>query len=526
MYQHPGVYIEHVISNALAIEAASTSVTAFVGRTRRGTRVTASAGEPVFVTSVDQYARAFGPAGGGPGGIRNDDQAADAMGHAVNLYFANGGTKAYIVPIGEDAGTAATATITFKEGAAFRKLTLTASSPGVWANKLLARLETGDLAGEYKLRIGLQSAASLAQADVTKKEIETELEVLPGLSTKTGSTGFFDQRVALLSGLVTAKLEDGTAGGDPPQIAVIDTGTDPKAPKPTDYSSAFQRLRDYRDISILLLPGQVYKTGTDGATIYDSALTHAEFMQNRLVILDPDPKGSLKTPKDVADAKLPTSPYAVLYHPHLLVANPYYDPDTAPNLPRSFEVGAAAAAAGIWARIDGTRGVWKAPAGLEATVRGTLGPTILIGNELQDNLNEWGVNCLRAIIGPTVVWGARTLATKARPQFRYVPVRRTQSMIGESLYRALQAVVFEPNDYKLWGALRASVGDFMDGLHRSGAFQGEKTSDAWFVRCGLGATMTQGDIDAGIVRVVVGFAPLKPAEFVVVEIQQKVGQSS
>ncbi|WP_096785442.1 phage tail sheath subtilisin-like domain-containing protein [Rhodobacter sp. CZR27] len=526
MYQHPGVYIEHVTSNALAIEAASTSVTAFVGRTRRGARVTASGGDPVFVTSLDQYARAFGPAGGGLGGIRNDDQSADAMGHAVNLYFANGGTKAYIVPVGEDAGTAATASIAFKDGSANRKLTLTANSPGVWANKLLARLEVGDLAGEYRLRIGLQTSASLAETDLAKKAIGTELEVIPGLTTKTGTTGFFDQRVALLSGLVTARLEDGTAGTDPPLNAVLDTGTDPKAPKTTDYTAAFERLRDYRDISIVLLPGQVYKTGTDGATAYDAALTHAEYMQNRLVIIDADAKGSLKTPKDVADAKLPTSPYAVLYHPHLLVANPYHDPDTAANLPRTFEIGPSAAAAGIWARIDATRGVWKAPAGLEATVRGTLGPTILIGNEVQDNLNEWGVNCLRAIIGPTVIWGARTLATKARPQFRYVPVRRTQSMIGESLYRALQAVVFEPNDHKLWGALRASVGDFMDGLHRSGAFQGEKSSDAWFVRCGLGSTMTQGDVDAGIVRVVVGFAPLKPAEFVVVEIQQKVGQSN
>ena len=124
----------------------------------------------------------------------------------------------------------------------------------------------------------------------------------------------------------------------------------------------------------------------------------------------------------------------------------------------------SAFAAGMWSRIDGSRGVWKAPAGLEATVRGTIGPTVLIGNDLQDNLNEWGINCLRAIIGPTVIWGARTLATKTKPEFRYVPVRRTQSMIGESLYSALQAVVFEPNDHRLWASLSASVGTFMDGL--------------------------------------------------------------
>ncbi len=180
----------------------------------------------------------------------------------------------------------------------------------------------------------------------------------------------------------------------------------------------------------------------------------------------------------------------------------------------------------MWARIDSRRGVWKAPAGLEATVRGTIGPNLLIGNDLQDNLNELGINCLRSIIGPTVIWGARTLATKTKPEFRYVSVRRTQNMIGESLYNALQSVVFEPNDHKLWASLRGSVSDFMSGLHRAGAFQGEKASDAYYVRCNLNDTMTQGDIDAGIVRVVVGFAPLKPAEFVVVQIKQIVGQAA
>lgn len=528
MYQHPGVYIEHVPSNALAIEAASTSVTAFIGHTKRGARVTSSAGEPVFVTSASQYAAAFGPVGGGLGGIKNEGTQVDAFGHAVNLYFANGGTKAYIVPVGNNAGTAASVTIDFLSGADRKRLVLTATSAGQWPNQLLAQVKAGGLAGEFTLTLGLQSAASLAEANVANKKIETVLETITGLSTNPASSGFFDVRVKENSSLVTAVLTSPNAGAFPdvPVNGVISGGVDVTAPIAADYTAAFDRLRDYRDVSIMLLPGQVYKTGATGATIYDSAITHAESMQNRLVILDPDPDTVLVSPTQVQAAALPTSPYAVFYYPQVTVANPYYDADTAATLPKTFKIGAAGVAAGMWARIDGTRGVWKAPAGLEATVRGTLGPTILIGNDLQDNLNEWGVNCLRAIIGPTVIWGARTLATKARPQFRYISVRRTQSMIGESLYRALQAVVFEPNDHKLWGSLRASVSDFMEGLHRAGAFQGEKTSDAFFVRCGLGATMTQGDIDAGIVRVVVGFAPLKPAEFVVVEIQQIVGQTA
>lgn len=534
-YQHPGVYIEHVPSNALSIEAASTSVAAFVGHARRGTRVTSAGGAPVFLSSVGQYAAAFGPLGGGPGGIRNDGNAADAMGHAVNLFFANGGTKAYIVPVGEDAGKEASVKLRITEGGVTRVITLTATSPGLWANGLVAEIAKapgGALEGELRLRLGLGKVIEVdgpnaGDPKVKKASFDRELEIIGGLFLADTSPGYVDTRISAQSSLVVATSAAAVAAdANLPAVAPLADGTDPKAPKPADYTAAFDRLRDYRDISIVLLPGQAFKDGSDAATIYGAALNHADFMQNRLVVIDADPTVTLKTPKDVADAKLPTSSYAVLYHPQVTVSNPYHDPETAPGLPRSFNLGPAAAAAGIWARIDGTRGVWKAPAGLEAEVRGTLGPTILIGNDLQGNLNEWGVNCLRSIIGPTVVWGARTLATKAKPMFRYVPVRRTQSMIGESLYRALQSVVFEPNDHKLWGALRASVGDFMDRLHRSGAFQGEKASDAYFVRCGLGSTMTQGDIDAGIVRVVVGFAPLKPAEFVVVEIQQKVGQTA
>jgi uncharacterized protein len=135
------------------------------------------------------------------------------------------------------------------------------------------------------------------------------------------------------------------------------------------------------------------------------------------------------------------------------------------------------------------------------------------------------VCCLRTIPGyGGVIWGARTLATNANPDWRYVPVRRTALMIESSIYAGIQWAVFEPNDQALWSSLRASIGGFMDGLFRSGAFQGTTSASAYFVRCGLGDTMTQDDINAGQVVVLVGFAPAKPAEFVVIQIQQVVGQ--
>lgn len=529
MYQHPGVYIEHIPSNMLAVEAASTSVTAFIGHLTRGKPIQDS-GEPVFISGTSQYANVFGPLTGGSGGIRDLDDKVDAFGHAISAFYANGGSKAFVVPICEEAkkGKASTIIMTVKDTDKKYKLTFKATSKGKWADNLLLHIKREET-GDYSLTVGTQTAESLNEADPTKKKFETVLENFTRLSLVPTNGRAVAGQVNGNSAIVTVESDAGTnsAAGDKTELrAVLINGEDSGAPKKADYEKALEALKDYRSVSIIVLPGLDWSNNKE---IYQSAITHAEFMQNRMVLVDPkDPAKTtdqLVSAKNVKDAGFPISPYSALYYPYLTVTNPFYDAETTANKPNTFAIGPSAMAAGLWGRIDGARGVWKAPAGLEATVRGALGPNVLIGNAIQDNLNEWGVNCLRSIIGPTVVWGGRTLATKVKPQYRYVPVRRTQNMIGESLYNALQAVVFEPNDHKLWGGLRASITNFMDGLHRAGAFQGEKASDAYFVNCGLGSTMTQGDIDAGIVRVVVGFAPLKPAEFVVVQIQQIVGQT-
>ncbi len=530
MYQHPGVYIEHVPSNMLAVEAAATSVTAFIGHVTRGKTIQ-NGGAPVFISGAGQYAETFGPLTGGAGGLRDLGDNADHFGHAISAFYANGGTKAFVVPVCEAAnkGTASTIKMKVKGAAKTYELTFTATSVGKWADTLLLDI-TQEETGDYTLQIGTQTAASLSENNLTKKEFDTVLETFTGLSVDPADGRAVAGQVNGTSAIVTVASDNGAASvaADKPDArAVLTGGVDSKAPKKADYEAALEVLKDYRSVSIIVLPGLNW---TSDKETYQSAITHAEFMKNRMVLVDPkDPAkkaDQLISAKNVKDAGFPTSPYSALYYPYLTVTNPFYDAETAANKPSTFDIGPSAMAAGLWGRIDAARGVWKAPAGLEATVRGALGPNVAIGNAIQDNLNEWGVNCLRSIIGPTVVWGGRTLATKSKPQYRYIPVRRTQNMIGESLYNALQAVVFEPNDHKLWGGLRASIGNFMDGLHRAGAFQGEKASDAYYVNCGLGSTMTQGDIDAGIVRVVVGFAPLKPAEFVVVQIQQIVGQTA
>lgn len=653
MYKHPGVYIEHVPSGLLAVEAASTSVAAIIGPVKRGALVTADKedGKPVFISSQAQFTGFFGALDGSAGGLRNMGSVPDTFGHAVQAFFANGGSKAYVVPVGDGNGAAASAAFTDPANAGMGYY-FTARSEGVWADGMVLRVsravaDANPLLSTYNVDIGVpdgkggldptlethtdmtldpasgqflastidaasglvsvrhESVASsgggaitgfrsgdlsgldpttvaagetielsftgdtvsgqpivvtFAGTATTLAGLAAEIqEQARGVATVSARANFVaavtrDSRILLLPGqsatagtVNTVTVSGGSADGtlafdtgtavdypaawaDPanPLEVTFAGGVDHGAPANSDYVNALIHLRDYRDVSIILLPGKTWNPGGDNGAI-EAAITHAEFMKNRMVLVDPpDPLGSarLQSPADVKALGAPTSPYTALYYPWLEVANPFYDPDTAANLPKTFRLPPGPFAAGVWARIDARRGVWKAPAGLEASVRGAVGPTIDIGADLQDNLNEFGVNCLRAIIGPTVVWGARTRATKTQPEFRYVPVRRTQSMIGESLYGALQAVVFEPNDHRLWGSLRANVGAFMDTLHRAGAFQGEKASDAYYVQCGLGSTMTQADIDAGVVRVVVGFAPLKPAEFVVVQIKQIVGQTA
>ena len=170
--------------------------------------------------------------------------------------------------------------------------------------------------------------------------------------------------------------------------------------------------------------------------------------------------------------------------------------------------------------------MWKAPAGLEATLTGVRGLSYKLTDGEHGQLNPLGVNCVRAfpVVG-YVIWGARTLegADRLASEWKYIPVRRVALFIEESLYRGTQWVVFEPNDEPLWAQIRLNVGAFMHNLFRQGAFQGKTPGEAYLVKCDK-ETTTQNDINQGIVNILVGFAPLKPAEFVFIKIQQLAGQ--
>jgi phage tail sheath protein FI len=190
------------------------------------------------------------------------------------------------------------------------------------------------------------------------------------------------------------------------------------------------------------------------------------------------------------------------------------------NRPRG--LGASGTIAGLYARTDAQRGVWKAPAGTDARLRNVESLDANLGDQENGVLNPLGVNVLRNFpVYGNICWGARTLegADVLASDWKYVPVRRTALYIEESLFRGTKWVVFEPNDEPLWAQIRLNVGAFMHDLFRKGAFQGTTPREAYFVKCDS-ETTTQLDIDRGIVNIEVGFAPLKPAEFVIIKIQQ------
>ena len=262
--------------------------------------------------------------------------------------------------------------------------------------------------------------------------------------------------------------------------------------------------------------------GTVDASLIGTAAAYCERRRAMLIV---DPPADWDRVSDVTNTATGVSAIgtvsknAALYFPRLRQPNPLRENQLEDFAP-------CGAVAGVMARTDATRGVWKAPAGLDATLAGVPALSVALTDAENGQLNPLGVNCLRTMPGAgRVVWGARTLQGNDRlsSEWKYVPVRRTALFLEESLYRGTQWVVFEPNDEPLWAQIRLNIGAFMQNLFRQGAFQGASPKDAYFVKCDK-ETTTQNDINLGIVNIIVGFAPLKPAEFVIIKLQQMAGQ--
>ncbi|EEG08444.1 phage tail sheath family protein [Pseudogulbenkiania ferrooxidans] len=266
--------------------------------------------------------------------------------------------------------------------------------------------------------------------------------------------------------------------------------------------------------NILCLPGV-----TDTGVLMDAAAYCEE--RRAFFVIDAPP--SVASPEDmvaaVSGTALPKSDHAAVYYPWVYIADPLKNGKLRLTPP-------SGTIAGLYARTDGDRGVWKAPAGTDATLVGVQAVNYPLTDRENGSLNPLGVNCLRTFpVYGAVSWGARTLrgADQMTSEYKYIPVRRLALFLEESLYRGTQWVVFEPNDEPLWAQIRLNLGAFMNSLFRQGAFQGKTAREAYLVKCDR-ETTTQDDINRGVVNILVAFAPLKPAEFVVIKIQQLAGQ--
>ena len=305
-----------------------------------------------------------------------------------------------------------------------------------------------------------------------------------------------------------------------------DDGDDPRITQDIQGSelakTGIQALRDADLFNLLCIPLATWSSGIQAhVDLWSAASVLCEASRAVLIIDPPQEWNDFAAASAASVSFTPRSANAALYFPRVRMGDPLQE-GRLRDFPPSGVV------AGVVARTDAQRGVWKAPAGTEASLRGVPELTVKLTDPQQGVLNQLGINCLRTFpVFGSVVWGARTLmgADAQASQWKYLPVRRTALFLEESLFRGTKWAVFEPNDEPLWGQLRQSIESFMHGLFRQGAFAGSSARTAYFVKCDA-ETTTQGDINRGVVNVVIGFAPLKPAEFVIIKLQQFAGQSN
>ena len=524
---YPGVYVEEIPSGVRSIAGVATSVAAFIGYFSRGPVDTA-----VRVLSFGDFEREFG-------GLNRHSEAS----YAVQQFFRNGGGEAWIVrvPGGGDFGPATGELLDGADTASFTVTTgrrvrgSTKGDAGSWGNsvRLIVDHDTADPAEQFNLTVQelvtengrvrvlrsetFRNLVNEEGAGNDAVEVVNEgskmVQLTRGASTERPAPTPLDPE----TGEPIADPLTGGSDGDLP--ADLPTATELLGDR--DTKTGLYALEEVDLFNLRVIPSAADLAEEAMQSVYGDAVTYCE---ERLAMLLVDIPAATDTLTDMeawmsANGGL-RHQNAAVYFPRPRIADPL-------NQFRLRSVGTGGTLAGLYARTDGNRGVWKAPAGIEATLRGVQELDAVLSDPENGVLNPIGVNVLRIFpnTGP-VAWGARTLrgANSLASEWKYVPVRRTALFLEESLYRGLQWVVFEPNDEPLWAQIRLNVGSFMQGLFRQGAFQGTSPREAYLVKCDS-ETTTQADVDQGIVNVIVGFAPLKPAEFVILKIQQLAGQS-
>jgi phage tail sheath protein FI len=446
------------------------------------------------------------------------------LSYAVYLFFLNGGSTALVVRYNDPTVQTAAAKLS-------DDTTLVASSPGAWAEALTVTVDTGNLVDP-----------NVNQFNLTIADTNGSSESYPGVNLRKGTPQYLGTRLVasqfVNAGASTIGTTLPTVGQDKtltvkfafpqaappagaqPAAAPADTSAPIPLGDPNLKTGIYALLK--ADIfNILCLPADPANTYLTAALEEAAAFC----TQQRAMLIVDTPSTWSAIPLTFStittqpqDRFLSPSPNAAVYYPNLVITD---------AAGATFQAGSCGAVAGVWAATDSNRGVWKAPAGTAATITGITGFTAQVDDKESGIINPVAVNALRTMpaVGP-VVWGARTTvgSDQAQNQWKYLPIRRLALYIEESLRRGTQWAVFEPNDEPLWSSLRLNVTTFMQGLFTQGAFQGSTPAQAYVVMCDA-TNNPQSSIDLGIVNILVGFAPLYPAEFVIISIQQQAGQA-
>ena len=409
------------------------------------------------------------------------------------------------------------------DGTAVASIRIDAKNPGAWANnlRLTVNHDVADPTDEDSFNLvieeidpslpaGAPPAASerffnLSMDPDSPSFVETTLAARSQLVRTVGTT---TERPGIASGVAIVDGSDGVAIDD-------NTISDPNL---AGTKQGLYALENADLFNILCIPPLTFDADI-GPSTRSAALKYCKDRRAFYVVDPPSSWVGVPDAEAGVDGLNLRDENAAVYFPRVDIPNPLRDNQLSEFVP-------CGVIAGLYARTDATRGVWKAPAGTDATLAGVQRMAVPLTDAQNGRLNPLGVNSLRSfpVIG-NVAWGARTLegADQLASEWKYIPVRRTALFLEETLYRGLKWVVFEPNDEPLWSQIRLNVGSFMHTLFRQGAFQGSTPKDAYLVKCDS-ETTTQADIDRGVVNILVGFAPLKPAEFVFVRIQQLAGQ--
>ncbi len=535
---YPGVYIEELPGGIRTITGVATSITAFIGRAKKG-----PVNEPVTIRSYADFERQFG-------GLWIES----TMSYAVQDFYQNGGSEAIIVRIynapetpeepGEEEepveieSTIATINIPMPGGTEF--LMLSAKNPGSWGKSLSVSIDhqikdpTSSTdppsdSKEFNLIIYEKNSEGVKIKAEEYHRVtlsENDLRFLPRMLEQSSDRLQVNKTSSGNWAIPTTDLR--------PDAATVEStgGTDGLVLETADYEgnpgdkTGIYALNKADLFNLLCIPPPQRGTDTAGTT-WSKAVELCVSRRAMLIIDSPaawasSVNSAVSNPiSNLSNLQISgtNARNAILYYPLIKKADPLRNNQTDLFVP-------CGAIAGAISQTDSQRGVWKAPAGNDVALNGVQGLQINLSDNENGALNKIGINCLRSFpLRGNLVWGARTLrgADQLADEWKYVPVRRTALFLEESLYRGSQWVVFEPNDEPLWAQIRLNIGAFMHNLFRQGAFQGKTPREAYLVKCDK-ETTTQNDINNGIVNILVGFAPLKPAEFVIIKIQQLAGQ--